>query len=223
MRAMNGAVRSLALLFTMTLGCGASSQSLSRTAGSCPAGRTLLDGVCVAEPVADYVACVRAQGAQLGGSRKEQISADAGALGIRVGAAAEVSESLEKKYVASDAAMLEIVRRCSASMAPGAASTAAVPDVTGTWKTVVSWENGRQHADVTVTFTQKGSDVVGVFYLPNEGRITGRLQGTELRGAWSRPPHAGHIELKFDAQGASFQGTYGDTPQAADTWTGRRQ
>jgi hypothetical protein len=83
----------------------------------------LLDGVCVNESVADYVACVRAQGAQLGASKSQEISATAGTLGIKAGGAAEVKESLERKYTASDAATLEIVRACgsSAAMSVGAA------------------------------------------------------------------------------------------------------
>jgi hypothetical protein len=71
---------------------------LNQTSITCPAGRTLLDGVCVRENVADYVACVRAQGAQLGGSKQQQLSADVGTVGVRAGGSAEVKESLEKKY-----------------------------------------------------------------------------------------------------------------------------
>jgi hypothetical protein len=99
----------------LALGCGASNGSLNQTSITCSAGRTLLDGVCVHEAVADYVACVRAQGAQLDGTRQRELSVEAGALGVRAGASGEVRESLEKRYAASDAAMLEIVRRCNAA------------------------------------------------------------------------------------------------------------
>lgn len=93
----------------LTAACG---PALNQTSVTCSPGRTLLDGVCVNEGVADYVACVRAQGAQLGGSRSQQISADAGFAGIRAGGAVEVSETLEKKYSVSADATLEIIREC---------------------------------------------------------------------------------------------------------------
>ena len=92
--------------------CGA---PLNETSVTCPAGRTFLDGVCVSEPVADYVACVRAQGAQLGADRSEKLSADASYLGAKVGGAAELNETLQKKYAASDQAMLKIIEACSGS------------------------------------------------------------------------------------------------------------
>jgi len=69
--------------------------------------------VCVAEAIADYVACVRSQGAQLGGERGQRVSADVGTLGLRAAGAAEVRESLEKKYSVSDAATLEIIKTCA--------------------------------------------------------------------------------------------------------------
>ena len=97
------------------LGRGGGAQGRDQTSITCPIGRTLLDGVCVSEPVADYVACVHAQGASLGGTKRQQISADVGTLGVKAGGAVEVSDSLEKKSAASDPAMLEIVRRCSAT------------------------------------------------------------------------------------------------------------
>src|SRR6188508_3105371 len=92
------------------LACGGGSgENLNRTSVTCPEGRTFLDGVCVAEAVADYVACVRAQGAQLGGDRSEKLSAEASYLGARAAGASELSERLEKKYSASDQAMLAII------------------------------------------------------------------------------------------------------------------
>jgi hypothetical protein len=232
-RAVGGVLIVTALV---SLGCGAGGPALNQTSITCPAGRTLLDGVCVAEGVADYVACVRAQGAQLGGTKHQQLSAEVGTVGIRAGGAAEVSESLEKKYATSDAAMMEIVRRCSASVAPPPAVVVSPPmpgaapnvgpagsgDVSGQWSTTVAWDQGRQRAPATVTFTQKGTHVVGTFYLPNEGRIEGDLTGRELRGTWSRPPYAGHIELTFDAGGKTFRGTYGDAPHVSESWTGQR-
>jgi hypothetical protein len=92
----------------------------------------LLDGVCVAESVADYVGCVRAQGANVGGSKGQKISAEAGALGVRASGAAEVKETLEKRYAVSSGAELEIVKACKVRVEPappptGTTSPAPLP------------------------------------------------------------------------------------------------
>jgi hypothetical protein len=81
-------------LATHVLACGS---SLNQTSITCPSNRTLLDGVCVSEQVADYVACVRAQGAQLDAKSNQAIAADASYLGAKAGGAAELSETLSKK------------------------------------------------------------------------------------------------------------------------------
>src|SRR5262245_30966886 len=92
------------------LGCGASNASTTVTCGS---GRTVLDGVCVDESVADYVACVRAQGAQIGSAQSQKLAADVGAFGVKAGGAREVSAELQKKYSVSDAATIAIVETCN--------------------------------------------------------------------------------------------------------------
>ena len=111
------------------LGCG---PALNQTSITCPSARTLLDGVCVNEAIADYVACVRAQGAQLGGAKSLQVSAEAGTLAFKAGGATELKENLEKKYAVSDAATLEIIRTCG-NVGKGVAhpAPAAAPAVLG--------------------------------------------------------------------------------------------
>ena len=80
----------------------------------CGAERTMLDGVCVTQPVADYVACVRAQGARLGEDRSKKLSAEAGFAGTRAAVAADVSDKLQREYSTSDANVLEVIRACGA-------------------------------------------------------------------------------------------------------------
>jgi hypothetical protein len=87
----------------------------------CQPGRINVDGVCANELVADYVACVRAQGAQLGEDKSRRLSADAAYAAVKASAVAEAKDTLEKKYSASDAAVLEIVRMCSTVAREGAA------------------------------------------------------------------------------------------------------
>ncbi len=112
---------SIPLALVALVSCGA---GLNQTSITCTPGRTLLDGVCVNNSVADYVACVRAQGAVLGGSKSQEISATAGTLGLNAGGAAELKENLEKRYSVSDAATLEIIRACGGT-APASVARAA--------------------------------------------------------------------------------------------------
>ena len=114
------------------LSCG---PALNQVSVTCPPGRTYLDGVCVSEPVADYVACVRAQGAQLGNEKSQKLSAEAGSLGVKAGGAAEVSESLQKKYSASDQAMLAIIQACNgAAQVERRATPAIEKSLVAHWK-----------------------------------------------------------------------------------------
>jgi hypothetical protein len=64
--------------------------------------------------VADYVTCVRAQGAKLGEERSKQLSAQAGYAGVNASVASEARERLEKSYATSDANTLEVIRACGA-------------------------------------------------------------------------------------------------------------
>jgi hypothetical protein len=102
--------RLLAVASLVTLSCGAGNGGLNHTSVTCSQGRTLLDGVCVSEQIADYVSCVRAQGAQLGAEKGQKLSAEVGYGGVRAGGAAELNEALQKKYSGSDETMLAIVQ-----------------------------------------------------------------------------------------------------------------
>ncbi len=114
--------RILALFAVASAGCGAAIPPPER----CVAGRTLLDGVCVSEAVADYVACVRAQGAELDARSSQELSAEAGYVGLRARAASDVRETLQRKYSTSEAAMLAIVERCG-RVAPSAPTPTPAP------------------------------------------------------------------------------------------------
>lgn len=91
----------------------------------CPAGRTRLDSVCVREDIADYVACVRAQGAKLDEKASNKLSAEAGYAGANAKMSSDVSSSLERTYAASDANTLEIIRSCRALHDAGRLTAAA--------------------------------------------------------------------------------------------------
>ena len=105
-----------AILF---IGCGPSNPGVSpfikkeTNTNGCEREKTNLDGTCVNQEIADYVSCVRAQGATLGTNNKNTLSAEVGYFGISAGGAKEVSEKLERKYIASDNAMMAIIEQCN--------------------------------------------------------------------------------------------------------------
>jgi len=99
----------LSLCFVL-LGCANSAKESQML---CAKGLTKLDGVCVNQGVANYVACVRAQGAELSSDRKRALKAQVGAIGVSVSGASEFSSELSKKYSASDKVMMAIIERCN--------------------------------------------------------------------------------------------------------------
>lgn len=94
--------------FVFALGCGGGSANAS----PCGGGRTTLDGVCVSEGVADYVGCVRAQGARLDSENAKKLSAQVGFAGTQAGAASDVSNKLRKEYATSDENVLAVIKSC---------------------------------------------------------------------------------------------------------------
>lgn len=81
--------------------------------GVCLNGSTILDGVCVSRGIADYVSCVRAQGATLSRNSTNSLSADASYFAINARIVSDVSKNLNKKYSASDNVMAEIIKQCN--------------------------------------------------------------------------------------------------------------
>lgn len=117
--------RLVVVLVVCGAACGGPGSPQTGMSLTCGPNRTPLDGVCVREEVADYVACVRAQGAQVGAGSSQSLSAEAGAFGVKAGAAYEVSDQLQKKYAASDQVMLSIIEACNKTgltFQPGAAA-----------------------------------------------------------------------------------------------------
>lgn len=100
-------------LLMLTCACGASPPRSS----ACATNRTEVDGVCVSDEVADYISCVRAQGAQLARDRRQSLSAAAGYEGTKAQDAGEVRDALEKRYSTSDSNTLEIIRTCANTLA----------------------------------------------------------------------------------------------------------
>ena len=73
----------------------------------------MVDGTCVSPQVADYVACVRAQGAKLNQAEAKKLSAEAGYAGANAKLASDVSSKLEREYTTSDANTLEVIKACA--------------------------------------------------------------------------------------------------------------
>jgi hypothetical protein len=128
---MRSSLFAIALGIVGLCGCGGAQQP-QPPVSRCGVDRTELDGVCVSNQVADYVSCVRAQGAELGSEQSKKLVADASFVGVGAGGAAEAKETLEKKYTAaSDANALEILRACGSlrgsAPAAGAAEAKTIP------------------------------------------------------------------------------------------------
>lgn len=151
--------RTFVVSFLVVSGCGGHGAGGAQQATSCPSGRTVLDGVCVSEQVADYVACVRAQGARLGEDRGQKLSAEAGFAGTRAAAASDVREKLERSYSTTDASALEIVKTCGALHGARGASatttTAPFADLAGSYAGEDVYADGRRSA-VAATIEQSG-------------------------------------------------------------------
>jgi TPR repeat protein len=80
----------------------------------------------VSQHIADYIACVRARGAQLGEARASKLQADAKVAGVGTSVLSDVSDKLERKYAdSSEANELEIIRACRALNGGGEAVVAA--------------------------------------------------------------------------------------------------
>jgi len=176
--------------------------NLPAVARECPVGRTLLDGVCVSEPVADYVSCVRAQGAQLDSEQQRRLSAEAGYLGVKAAGTADLSDSLQKRYSASDEAMLEIIKSCKDSRT--AAGTSAL-SVAGEWST--RWEDPAGEQLANIHFAQSGNSILGTYGVA--GQYQGTLEGRVLTGVWRNGQSSGAFEFTFAADVASFDGSWG--------------
>jgi hypothetical protein len=103
------------VLAFILLGCGSAAPTIRP---DCPVGETTLDGTCVSQPIADYVACIRATGATVATNSARQLSAAAGVAGVTANTQAEVQDKLEKSYAkVSDANAQEIIRDCRSKTA----------------------------------------------------------------------------------------------------------
>jgi hypothetical protein len=189
---------------------------------TCPEGRTMLDDVCVTQQVADYVSCVRAQGAKLGEDRARELSTNVGAAGVDAQVAAEVRDSLWRTYEVSDANVLEIIRACDqlvgAHPLPSKQSAADVPvDLSGEWDS--AFENGGE-AGYLLTFSRVGDDVT---FSMHTGHGQGTLYGRVLEGTWrdrdvAGNPVSGQLRLEFSADGRSFSGYWTYAGQDRRFW-----
>ena len=108
-------------------------------------------------------------------------------------------------------------------------STAAVPDLSGTWNS--HW--GEDY--IAVIFMKHEGDRVSGTYTTTarteagEGTIEGSLQGTlvgnELRGTWEEGGNRfGRFRFVFRADGKAYEGTWGrkELDDDGGVWTGSR-
>jgi len=165
----------------------------------------------VAQQVADYVACVRAQGAKLSHEEGTKLSADVGVAGTHAGAASEVSDRLQREYRASDANTREIILACD-SLARQAKGIAG-PDVSGEWQS--TFENGGE-AGTVISFVQDGSKIRGTYL--GGARYDGTLEGRVLSGLWVNGNSSGRFRFELSEDGKSFSGQWGFGTQDLKYW-----
>jgi len=122
-------------LYALALASVAGCHAMAEPKSSVPCGptETVLDGVCVSKKIADYVSCVRAQGATLGEDRSKKLSADAAYAGAHTGILSDAQESLARKYSVSDQAVLSIIETCN-RLASNDEKAGSVPDKPKTWR-----------------------------------------------------------------------------------------
>ncbi len=85
----------------------------TKLANECPSGRTLLDGVCVREDVADYVGCVKAMSVAWGVEKSKLRSTEVGYIGMKAPGGMEVREKLRSNYSSSNNEMGVIIKQCN--------------------------------------------------------------------------------------------------------------
>jgi hypothetical protein len=201
--------------------CGGALPGVAR---DCPPSQTMLDGTCVSQPIADYVACIRATGATVASNSSKELSAAAGLAGVTASTQAEVQEKLERNYArVSDANALEIIHDCRAKTSADVArvdspseSDPAPPSTTGgpaqsCQQFAGQWRRAEDGAifDIVVD-----PDCNSTVTLPGVGPATGyeqfmraRVANNEIFGRMTRKNPSGCtviLHLRLALQGAKI-------------------
>jgi hypothetical protein len=99
------------VVLAILIATGCSSNPKPRTT-ICDSGKTLLDGVCVSQSIADYASCVRSQRVELNLENNSILNGKVTYWGIGVEGAREYSEKLKKTYSSTDNVMYKIIEQC---------------------------------------------------------------------------------------------------------------
>jgi len=108
------------------LACGGSQQG----DGPCGPGRTLVDNVCVAERVADFIVCIRSRGeVALKADQSRGLTAEAQIVGQKVSTVMEAKNQLEARYTSQAGAEGEkqVIEQCAAVVKETPAAARALP------------------------------------------------------------------------------------------------
>ncbi len=124
------AMREFSALAVVALLIGCHDTTGAKAPVTCGSDESVLDGVCVSKHVANYVSCVRAQGATLGEERGKKLAVDVGYAGARAGAVSEAHDSLARQYSVSDQAVLAVINMCNEMARTGGPTTAGAAAVT---------------------------------------------------------------------------------------------
>lgn len=181
----------LFLVFFVIISCANKPEKI---VSQCSDGRTMHEGSCVSQDVVDYVSCVRAQGANLGSDKRNSISVAAGTFAVQASAAREVSEKLEKKYSASDEAVMAIIQQCNLLAGISTVDKVKISEsninkpkndaaISGRW----SYSSGRGEAEI---IENDGNNIlIHMSFKPNRAprphyKVELKKKGEFIEGTW---------------------------------------
>jgi len=128
----------------------------TKLVNECSSGRTLLDGVCVREVVADYVGCVKAMSVAWGVDKSKLLATEVGFVGTKASGATEVREKLRSSYSSSNNEMMVIINQCNNIAFPLSSNATKISQINDP----VSTQKNKQNA------LQDISQVIGTWFGP---------------------------------------------------------
>lgn len=104
------AVKYSLVLLGIIFSCS-TNQNKTSSQNSCGAGRTIVNGICVSQVVADYVSCVRARGSEIENNQKNSLNFEVTYL-ASARTSFEASERLLEKYPDTNKNIRAIIDEC---------------------------------------------------------------------------------------------------------------
>lgn len=182
----------------------------------CDPGRVSLDGSCIAQPVADFIMCIRSRGnVELATERAQKFAVEVKSAAVSAGSADEARDSLKAKYSSEGGQATEqaIVARCA--------------EIVGANRSQYSQNTVRGMQTMPGTSQQtnskspagpcSGSPHLGVAYVGAQGQglsATDRVRIEPFPRKQIDPAGSGYVELVVNGQSVPICGP--DVVQSSD-------